>query len=251
MYICGPTVYSTPHIGNARPAVVFDQFYRLLRRVYSPEHVIYARNITDVDDKIIDKAKETGKSTFEITKETTEWYHEDMKSLHVLSPNIEPRATESIEEMSLLIEELLEKRHAYMGGVAGDEPGRNIYFDLSSFPEHGKLSRHKREDLQSQEEEAERLIHGKKHPQDFALWKTDWGEDDPEQAEKDGRMWFDINGGFGRPGWNLECSAMIRKHLGITIDVHGGGSDLRFPHHENEIAQSETANGAPPPELFS
>ncbi len=213
VYSCGPTVYSTPHIGNARPAVVFDVLFRLLRHTYGEDAVHYARNITDIDDKIAAKSKETGRSMEEITKETTEWYHRDMAALNVLDPTYEPKASETMEEIHAFIEELIQKGHAYQ------EDGGDVFFDLSSFPEHGKLSRHKREDLNVSEGQAE----GKRHPQDFALWK--------ENHE--------------RPGWHIECSAMIRKHLGNTIDIHGGGADLRFPHHENEIAQSEAANGVP------
>ena len=213
MYVCGPTVYDTPHIGNARPAVVFDVLYRLLRLHYGEEAVHYARNITDVDDKIAAKSAETGIAIETITQETTEWYHRDMAALNVLRPTYEPKVTESMEEIHAFIEELIQKGHAYQ------EDGGDVFFDLSSFPEHGKLSGHKRENLAQGMEQAP----GKRDPQDFALWKEN----------------------HQRPGWHIECSAMIRKHLGDTIDIHGGGADLRFPHHENEIAQSEAANGVP------
>lgn len=213
MYVCGPTVYDTPHIGNARPAVIFDVLFRYLRYTYGEDAVHYARNITDIDDKIAAKSKETGVSMEEITKETTEWYHRDMAALNVLTPTYEPKASETMEEIHAFIEELVQKGHAYQ------EEGGDVFFDLSSFPEHGKLTRHNREDLNISDEQAE----GKRHPQDFALWKEN----------------------HKRPGWHIECSAMIRKHLGNTIDIHGGGIDLRFPHHENEIAQSEAANGVP------
>ena len=213
MYVCGPTVYSEPHIGNARPAVVFDILFRLLRHHYGEDAVHYARNITDVDDKIAAKSAETGIAVEEITQETIEWYHRDMAALNVLIPTYEPKVTESMEEIHAFIEELIQKGHAYQ------EDGGDVFFDLNSFPEHGKLSGHKREDLNQGEAQAP----GKRHPQDFALWKEN----------------------HQRPGWHIECSAMIRKHLGNTIDIHGGGADLRFPHHENEIAQSEAANGVP------
>ena len=213
MYVCGPTVYDIPHIGNARPAVVFDVLYRLLRLHYGEDAVHYARNITDVDDKIAAKSAETGIAIETITQETTEWYHRDMAALNVLQPTYEPKVTESMEEIHAFIEELIQKGHAYQ------EDGGDVFFDLSSFPEHGKLSGHNREDLVQGEGQAT----GKRHPQDFALWKEN----------------------HQRPGWHIECSAMIRKHLGNTIDIHGGGADLRFPHHENEIAQSEAANGVP------
>lgn len=213
MYSCGPTVYAEPHIGNARPAVVFDVLFRLLRHHYGEDAVHYARNITDIDDKIAAKSVETGIAMETITQETTEWYHRDMAALNVLTPTYEPKVTESMEEIHAFIEELIQKGFAYQ------EEGGDVFFDLSSFPEHGKLSRHKREDLIQGEEQSS----GKRHPQDFALWKEN----------------------HQRPGWHIECSAMIRKHLGKTIDIHGGGSDLRFPHHENEIAQSEAANGVP------
>lgn len=213
MYVCGPTVYDTPHIGNARPAVVFDVLFRMLRYHYGEDAVHYVRNITDVDDKIAAKSVETGVDIAEITQETTEWYHRDMAALNVLSPTYEPKVTESMEEIHVFIEELIQKGYAYQ------EDGGDVFFDLSSWPEHGKLSRHKREDLNQGEEQAP----GKRHPQDFVLWKEN----------------------HQRPGWHIECSAMIRKHLGNTIDIHGGGADLRFPHHENEIAQSEAANGVP------
>ncbi len=213
MYVCGPTVYSAPHIGNARPAVVFDILFRLLRHHYVDDAVHYARNITDIDDKIAAKSAETGNTVESITEETTEWYHRDMAALNVLTPTYEPKVTESMEEIHAFIEELIQKGHAYQ------EDGGDVFFDLSSFPEHGKLSGHKSENLQ----QGERQAAGKRHPQDFALWKEN----------------------HQRPGWHIECSAMIRKHLGNTIDIHGGGADLRFPHHENEIAQSEAANGVP------
>lgn len=213
MYVCGPTVYSEPHLGNARPAIVFDVLFRLLRHHYGDDAVHYARNITDVDDKIAAKAAETGMSIETITRETTAWYHRDMASLNVLTPTYEPKVTENMDEIIYFIDELIQKGYAYMAD------GGDVFFDLSSFPEHGKLSGHKSENLQQGESQAA----GKRHPQDFALWKEN----------------------HYRPGWHIECSAMIRKHLGNTIDIHGGGADLRFPHHENEIAQSEAANGVP------
>ncbi len=213
MYVCGPTVYDTPHLGNARPAVIFDVLYRFLQHQYGYDSVVYARNITDVDDKIAAKSVETGRSVGEITSETIDWYHDDMEALNVKVPTVEPRVTDTLIEIDQFAGLLIEKDHAYRT-ASGD-----VYFDLSSFPEHGKLSRHNREDLNVGENQSSE----KKHPQDFALWKEN----------------------HQRPGWHIECSAMIKKHLGLTIDIHGGGADLRFPHHENEIAQSEAANGVP------
>lgn len=235
-YCCGPTVYDTPHLGNARPAVVFDVLYRLLHT--EGYNVEYARNITDVDDKIIQKSIDTGRAVKDITIETTKIYHDAMKALNVLSPTFEPRATETIEEMIKLTQELLALDFAYYADIS--DPNTSIYFDLDKFPDHGKLSRHNRDDLEAQE----KMEDGKRHPQDFALWKGS-NEDNPEQAQKEGRLWLHPTAGWGRPSWHIECSAMIRKYLGTTIDIHAGGADLRFPHHENEIAQSEAANGVP------
>jgi len=213
MYYCGITPYDKPHLGNVRASITGDMIYRLLRVFYKSENVIYARNITDIDDKIEAKSQETGRSAIDITNETIQWFHETMKVLHVLPPDLEPRVSDNEESMMDMINILLDKNIAYKSNN-GD-----IYFELDKFPEHGKLCRHSREDLNINEEHSSE----KKHPQDFVLWKEN----------------------HQRFGWHIECSAMIKKHLGDTIDIHGGGGDLRFPHHENEIAQSETANGVP------
>ena len=213
MYVCGITPYDKAHLGNARPAIVFDTLYRFLQHMYGYSSVRYARNITDIDDKIAAKSEETGRTPNEITTETIRWYHEDMAELNVQSPTLEPRVSENEIPMTEMNNILLEKGHAYKT-ESGD-----IYFDLNSFPAHGKLNRHNREDLIIDEDHSSE----KRHPQDFALWKEN----------------------HKRFGWHIECSAMIKKHLGLTIDIHGGGADLRFPHHENEISQSEAANGVP------
>lgn len=224
MYVCGPTVYDTPHLGNARPAIVFDTLYRVLLTLY--DTVEYARNITDIDDKIINKAKETGQSISDITVGTTKIYHDIMKALHVLPPTVEPKATESVEEMITLATDLLNKGFAYFGDDG-------LYFDLSKLPkDFPSLAKHNNDDLVQQNNDER----GKRNKNDFALWKFDKG---------DGWTWINPAIGQGRPGWHLECSAMIKKHLGDTIDIHGGGGDLRFPHHEAEIAQSHSANGVP------
>ncbi len=223
MYVCGPTVYDRAHIGNARPVVVFDTLYRLLKRLYPK--VTYARNITDVDDKINARAAESGRSIREITEETAAWYHQDMAALNALPPDIEPRATEHIAEMIAMIAVLIEKGHAY-------EAEGHVLFAVASMPDYGALSR------RSQDE----MIAGarvevapyKRDPGDFVLWK-------PSSDDLPG---WDSPWGRGRPGWHIECSAMSGKYLGASFDIHGGGQDLVFPHHENEIAQSTCAHGA-------
>ncbi len=223
MYVCGPTVYDRAHIGNARPVVVFDTLYRLLKRLYPK--VTYARNITDVDDKINARAAESGRSIREITEETAAWYHDDMAALNALPPDVEPRATEHIAEMIAMIAVLIEKGHAY--AAEG-----HVLFAVSSMPDYGALSR------RSQDE----MIAGarvevapyKRDPGDFVLWK-------PSSDDLPG---WDSPWGRGRPGWHIECSAMSGKYLGTSFDIHGGGQDLVFPHHENEIAQSTCAHGS-------
>jgi len=222
MYVCGPTVYDRAHIGNARPVVVFDTLYRLLKRAFPK--VTYARNITDVDDKINARAKESGRSIREITEETAAWYHDDMAALNALPPDVEPRATEHIAEMIAMIAVLIDKGHAY-------EAEGHVLFSVGSMPDYGALSR------RSQDE----MIAGarvevapyKKDPGDFVLWK-------PSSDDLPG---WDSPWGRGRPGWHIECSAMSGKYLGTSFDIHGGGQDLVFPHHENEIAQSTCAHG--------
>ncbi len=222
LYVCGPTVYDYAHIGNARPVVVFDVLYRLLRRAYGPEHVTYVRNITDVDDKIIAAAEASGEAIDEITGRTTRAFHEDMAALGTLPPEREPRATEHIPEMIALIERLLERGHAYQGDG-------HVLFHVPSAPGYGRLSgRDRKEQIAGARVE---VAPYKKDPADFVLWKPS-ADDLPGWPSPWGR---------GRPGWHLECSAMSEAHLGVPFDIHGGGLDLVFPHHENEIAQSTCA----------
>jgi len=219
MYVCGPTVYDRAHLGNAKTSVVYDVLYRLLCQVYGKEHVTYVSNITDVDDKILNKHKETGKSIREITEQTYNWYIEDMAKLNVLAPNYRPRATEYIAEMIKLVEKLLANGHAY-------EAEKQVLFAVDSMPNYGSLSgRSMKEMLAGARIE---IADYKKNPADFILWK-------PSEADQPG---WDSPWGYGRPGWHLECSAMSSKLLGNDFDIHGGGSDLIFPHHENELAQS-------------
>lgn len=222
MYVCGPTVYNLAHIGNARPVVVFDTLFRLLQTQYGS--VTYARNITDVDDKIIAAAKEGDRSIESVTDEYTAKYREDMAQLNALPPSLEPHATHNIDAMIELTSTLIEKGHAY-------ESQGHVLFAVESMEDYGKLSNRSIDDMLAGARV--QVADYKRHPGDFVLWKpadiTDPGWDSP---------W-----GRGRPGWHLECSAMIRAHLGETIDIHGGGRDLIFPHHENEIAQSRCAHG--------
>jgi cysteinyl-tRNA synthetase len=222
MYVCGPTVYNLAHIGNARPVVVFDTLYRLLQTHY--DRVIYARNITDVDDKIIAAARE-GKRTIEsVTDEFTAKFREDMAQLNTLPPTLEPHATHNIGAMLELTGKLIEKGHAYVSQG-------HVLFAVESMPDYGKLSGRSLEDMLAGARVE--VADYKRHPGDFVLWK-------PAAADEPG---WDSPWGRGRPGWHLECSAMVREHLGETIDIHGGGRDLIFPHHENEIAQSRCAHG--------
>ena len=222
MYVCGPTVYDRAHLGNAKTSVVFDVLYRLLCQVYGKDHVTYVSNITDVDDKILNKHKETGKSIREITEQTYQWYLEDMGKLNVLAPNHRPRATEYIGEMIELVKRLLKNGHAY-------EAQGHVLFDVDSMPNYGFLSgRSMKEMLAGARIE---VADYKKNPADFILWK-------PSEPDQPG---WDSPWGYGRPGWHLECSAMSSKLLGNDFDIHGGGSDLIFPHHENECAQSTCA----------
>ena len=219
MYVCGPTVYDRAHLGNAKTSVVFDVLYRFLCQVYGKDHVTYVSNITDVDDKILNKHKETGKSIREITEQTFQWYLDDMKKLNVLNPNHRPRATEYIQEMIELVKLLLQNGHAY-------EAEGHVLFSVDSMPDYGFLSgRSMKEMLAGARIE---VADYKKNPADFILWK-------PSEADQPG---WDSPWGYGRPGWHLECSAMSSKLLGDSFDIHGGGSDLIFPHHENECAQS-------------
>ncbi|MCK9455659.1 cysteine--tRNA ligase, partial [Sulfurimonas sp.] len=226
LYVCGPTVYDDAHLGHAKSALVFDLLVRVLKA--NGYDVTYARNITDIDDKIIKKAIETKKSIKELTEFYTEAYHKEMAALGVLRPDIEPRATESLEAMYELIQKLLDNKHAYC------TPDGDVYFDTSSDSEYLKLSHR----IQNEDEKQQRVDSSsqKKNSADFAIWKS----------VKDGSVTFDSPFGKGRPGWHLECSAMIEKHLAkperqFAVDIHGGGADLLFPHHENEAAQTRCA----------
>ena len=218
LYACGPTVYDSPHVGNARSLVVFDVLFRLLREIYGP-NVNYVRNITDVDDKIIESSKRNKKNINDITKEVTKVFHDNCKSLNCLKPTVEPKATEHIKEMIEMSSSLISKGYAY-------ENKGHVYFAVTSFKNYGKLSNKNLEELKA----GSRIkISGlKKNPMDFVLWKPS-EDNDPGWESPWGR---------GRPGWHLECSVMSEKYLGKNFDIHGGGLDLIFPHHENEIAQS-------------
>ena len=224
MYVCGPTVYSRPHIGNARPALVFDVLFRLLRHLYGQEHVVYGRNITDIDDKINAASQESGRSISDITKEMADIYRSDMAELGVLPPTYEPHATAHISEIIAMIKTLINSGNAY-------EADGHILFNVPGFDDYGNLSHRNRHDLIAGARVD--VAPYKKDPADFVLWKPST-EDLPGWESPWGR---------GRPGWHIECSAMIEKHLGKTIDIHGGGHDLIFPHHENEIAQSRCSHG--------
>src|ERR1700761_5081308 len=226
LYVCGPTVYNYAHIGNARPVVVFDVLFRLLRRLYGEDHVVYARNITDVDDKINQAAIEQGVDISAITDKFTAIYHQDMDALGALRPTIEPRATAHIPEMLTLIGDLVQRGHAY--AAEG-----HVLFDTASFSEYGQLSGRSLDDMIAGARVE--VAPYKRNPSDFVLWKP----------SKPGEPVWDSPWGPGRPGWHLECSAMIEKTLGPEIDIHGGGHDLTFPHHENEIAQSRCAHDQP------
>ena len=225
MYVCGPTVYDFAHIGNARPVIVFDVLFRLLRHLYGADHVTYVRNVTDVDDKINARAAERGISIGELTKKTYDDFKTDVAALGCLEPTIEPRATQHIEEMKTLIERLVKSGNAY---VAED----NILFNVPSMPDYGRLSGRPLDEMIAGARVE--VAPYKKDPTDFILWKP----------SKPGEPAWVSPAGVktpGRPGWHIECSAMAWKHLGETFDIHGGGLDLVFPHHENEIAQSRCA----------
>jgi len=225
MYNCGPTVYSYAHIGNARAAVVADVLFRVLRHIYGEEHVVYARNITDVDDKIIQSAKEQGVDISEITEKYARIYNEDLTAIGCLQPTHQPKATDNIGGMIAIIEALLKDGYAY-------ESEGHVFFDVSKYEDYGKLSGNTLEALRGGDRVGEGEVARKKNAADFVLWKP----------ELDGVGW-DAPFGRGRPGWHIECSAMAKEVLGDTIDIHCGGVDLKFPHHENEIAQSECAHG--------
>ena len=223
IYVCGPTVYDFPHIGNARPLVVFDVLFRLLKRIYGQNNITYVRNITDIDDKIIESSKKNKKNIKELTETITESFHKDCKYLNCLKPSFEPKATEHIKEMISMITNLLNNNHAY-------ENEKHVYFSVSSFKKYGKLSNKNSEELVAGSRVE--VSKYKKDPLDFVLWKP---SDDKDPG-------WDSPWGRGRPGWHLECSVMSEKFLGKRFDLHGGGIDLIFPHHENEIAQSCCAN---------
>ena len=250
MYVCGPTVYDRAHLGNARPVIVFDVLYRLLRHTYGADHVTYVRNFTDVDDKINARAAESGRSIGEITAETTQWFLDDMAAVGALEPSIKdadhqramPRATQYIAQMITMIEQLIKKGFAYSKPISFGHNSRAVYFNAKKAPEHsffkvdayndyGALSGRSLDEMIAglRSEVGE----GKENPMDFVLWK-------PSKVDEPG---WDSPWGFGRPGWHIECSAMAKALLGDTFDIHGGGLDLQFPHHENEIAQSCCANG--------
>ena len=229
MYVCGPTVYSYAHIGNARPPVAFDVLFRLLRAKYGAEHVVYAANITDVDDKIIAAAAESGRPIAEITAHFERIYREDMAALGVIEPTHRPHAIEHIAGMVEIIGTLVDKGHAY--------PGKDgVLFHVPSMADYGKLSGRSRDDMVAGARVE--VDAGKRDPADFALWKAA-KPGEPVEAR------WPSPWGEGRPGWHIECSAMAKAVLGETIDIHAGGLDLIFPHHENEIAQSECAHGKP------
>ncbi len=224
MYVCGPTVYDRAHIGNARPVVVFDVLYRLLREVYGADHVTYVRNFTDVDDKINARAAESGRAIGDITAETTQWYLDDMGALGAMEPNHMPRATQYIGEMITMIEKLIADGFAYA------HEG-HVLFRVRKYDDYGKLSGRSVDDMIAGARVE--VASYKEDPMDFVLWK-------PSDENIPG---WDSPWGRGRPGWHIECSAMSYELLGAHFDIHGGGNDLMFPHHENEIAQSCCANG--------
>lgn len=225
LYVCGPTVYNYVHIGNARPVVAFDVLFRLLKRLY-PD-VVYARNITDIDDKIINTARDNGEDISALTTRFAAAFSEDMTALNTLPPTIVPYATDHIAEMIGIIEKLIEKGHAY----PSDSGDGNVLFAVQSMQDYGKLSGRSLDDMLAGARVE--VADYKRHPGDFILWK-------PSSDDQPG---WDSPWGRGRPGWHIECSAMIEKHLGKVIDIHGGGQDLIFPHHENEIAQGCCAHG--------
>lgn len=231
MYVCGPTVYDRPHLGNVRSAVIYDILYRLLKRLYNK--ILYVRNITDIDDKIIKVAQTSGEEISSLTQRMSGYYHEDLKAVGCLSPDIEPKATEHLREMFLLIEELIKQGHAYIAQG-------HILFAIETWSEYGKISGRN----------IDEMIAGarievapyKKHPADFVLWKPLIEKQDSQFGliNKPG-IAFESPWGWGRPGWHIECSAMSNRYLGKNFDIHGGGIDLIFPHHENEVAQSKCA----------
>ena len=223
MYVCGPTVYDDPHIGNARPIVIFDLLFKVLKCKYGKKFVTYVRNITDIDDKIIVSSKEKKIPISELTEKTTKTFHEDCNYLNCEKPTHEPKATDNIKLMIEMIKDLIGNKYAY-------ESEKHVYFRVNNFEDYGKLSNKKLEDLIAGSRVG--ISESKNNPEDFVLWKPS-KQNEPSWPSP----W-----GNGRPGWHLECSAMSKKYLGETFDIHGGGRDLIFPHHENEIAQSVCAN---------
>ena len=223
LYVCGPTVYDFPHVGNARPLIVFDLLFRLLNEIFGKEKVQYVRNITDVDDKILESAKSKNISIQDLAKKVIKDFQDDCSYLNCLAPTKEPKATDHIQEMIELTAKLIEKKFAYI-------ENRHVYFEVSKYKDYGSLSNKKIEELISGSRVE--ISKSKKSPVDFVLWKP----------SLEGEPGWDSPWGKGRPGWHLECSAMSQKYLGKEFDIHGGGLDLIFPHHENEIAQSTCAN---------
>ncbi|MBB5223519.1 cysteinyl-tRNA synthetase [Amaricoccus macauensis] len=223
MYVCGPTVYDRAHIGNARPVVVFDTLFRLLRMIYGDDAVTYVRNLTDIDDKIIARSNQSGRPIDAITTETTDWYHADTAALGVLPPTIEPRATAYVPAMVAMIETLIERGHAY--AAEG-----HVLFAVASYADYGRFAHRSLDEMQAGARVE--VAPYKRDPMDFVLWK-------PSAPEQPG---WPSPWGPGRPGWHIECSAMSYELLGESFDIHGGGIDLVFPHHENEIAQSMCAH---------
>src|SRR6185503_17216343 len=227
MYVCGPTVYDFAHIGNARPVIVFDVLFRLLRHIYGNSHVTYVRNITDVDDKINARAAAEGVSIREITERTANQYFEDVAALGVLPPTHQPRATEYVRHMVAMIEKLIASGNAYPAEG-------HVLYDVNSKPDYGKLARRSLDEMIAGARVE--IAPYKKNPMVFVLWKP----------SKPGEPSWPRPWSNGRPGWHIECSAMSEALLGETFDIHGGGIDLVFPHHENEIAQSESAHAGHP-----
>jgi len=223
MYVCGPTVYDDPHIGNARPLVVFDVLYKVLKCKFGNQNVTYVRNITDIDDKIIKSSQEKKISTTTLTEKITSNFHDDCNYLSCEKPSYEPKATENISLMIEMINKLIKNGYAYLNN-------KHVYFEVRKFQDYGKLSNKNLEELiaGSRVEVSE----NKNNPEDFVLWKP----------SKENEPYWESPWGNGRPGWHLECSVMSKKYLGDKFDIHGGGRDLIFPHHENEIAQSRCAN---------
>ncbi|MGV1831555.1 cysteine--tRNA ligase [Agrobacterium vitis] len=251
MYVCGPTVYDFAHIGNARPVIVFDVLYRLLRHIYGENHVTYARNITDVDDKINARALRDfpdlplNEAIAKVTQKTADQFHADVARLGCLAPTVEPRATDNIEQMIVIVQKLLDGGFAY---IAQGRDGREALFDVLRMPNYGALSKRNLTDQQAGARIA--VEPHKRNPEDFVLWKesaaTEPGWPASFTISEENRAELRVNQNtvsiYGRPGWHIECSAMSKRYLGEVFDIHGGGLDLIFPHHENEIAQSCCAN---------